>query len=143
MLYKRAKIQKLETLYDLVMLFLKVTSTCTKIPEMDKIPQGRPQKTPEQYRLFLWFLPELGKSPLLKTPDTLVVRYRETKLRMIWKLSSCWLSFIVSGMLWRLLRKKKHQWLYLGVNHSDYNPHLRHAHLHNSDLTIMGITNVL
>lgn len=49
---KRAKIQKSETLYDLLMLFLKVTSTCTKIPELDKIPQGRPQKTPEQYRLF-------------------------------------------------------------------------------------------
>lgn len=90
---------------------------------------------------FLWFLPELGKSPLLKTPDTLVARYRETKLRTSQKLSSRWLFFIVQGVLCRLLRKKKQQWLCLGVNHTNYNPHLRHAHLRNSDFTVTGVTN--
>lgn len=37
-----------------------------------------------------------GKTPLLKTPHTLVMGYRETKLVLDWKLPFCWLAFIVA-----------------------------------------------
>lgn len=89
-------------------------------------------------------LPSLGEEILLlKAPHTLVVRYREKKLALSWKLLPSWLAVKDQRVLSGLLKEKRHhqscpfkQWT-LQMR----SPIFQARYLHNSSLIVVGVTN--
>ena len=72
-------------------------------------------------------LPELGgQAPVLKTLCPLVARYREMKLELSWKLSSCWLAVMMLADSMQVARGEiRHQWSYPAVNSMNYSANIQ------------------
>lgn len=70
-------------------------------------------KTMHSIVIALGCLPELIKTLLLETTHTLIIVHREIKPELSWKISPCWLAFIVPRDARQVSKEEKSPVIYL------------------------------